>query len=125
GSAIVLRDVGGRVGGAVYDMVALPPLALAGVVEDRGAAGRRHDPPVAAGPASKLGQPAGQAAVRQVAVLRTVMAVDRYDVVAGRPFRELRRGGRIVRPAAAGRRLVLAGIGAQQQGRKEIPLGGG
>src|SRR5215471_12404021 len=80
--AIPLTDIGGQVRAAVHDNVALPPLALADVVEDRDAAGRLHDPPVAAGPASKLGQPAGQAAVRQVAVLRTVMAVDRYDVVA-------------------------------------------
>src|ERR1700693_1380766 len=67
----------------VHDNVALPPLPLAYVVEDRDAAGCLHDPPVAAGPASELGQPAGQAAGRQFAALRTIVAVDRNRVVAG------------------------------------------
>src|ERR1700730_16681511 len=123
--AIPLADVGRQMRAPVHDDVPLPPLALAHVVEDRDAALCLHDPPVAAGPAAKLGQSAGQAAVRQVAVLRTIMAIDRHRVVAGSPFPEFRRRRRIVLPTAAGRRLVLAGIGRQQQGETKFPLGGG
>src|SRR5262249_47807746 len=48
-----------------------------------------------------------------------------YHVVAGRKLRELRHGRRIVLAAAAGRRLVSAGIGRLQQRDTKFPLGGG
>ena len=83
---------------------------------------RRKLPPNAA---AKLGQPAGQAAVRQRAVLRTIMAIDARGVVARRKFRASRRGRRIVFAAAARRLLVLARLGRLQQGETKFPIGGG
>src|SRR5438105_629880 len=94
--AIPLADRSRQVRASVHDDVALPPLALADIVEDRNAAGCLHDPAVAAGAVAELGQSAGQAAVRQVTVLRAVMTVDRDDIVAGRGFRKTRGGRRIV-----------------------------
>src|SRR5262245_48940417 len=70
-----LADLGRQVRTSVHGDVALPPLPLAYVVEDRDAAGCLHDP--AEAPAvrgSKFGQSAGQTAVVQPTVLRTVMA---------------------------------------------------
>src|SRR5215831_13754350 len=89
---VPLADMGRQVRTAVHDDVALPPLPLTDVVEDRDAAGRLHDPAEAAGRGPKLRQPAGQAAVRQRAILRTVMPVHARRVVAGRGLREPRRG---------------------------------
>ena len=63
---------------------ALPPLPLTHVVEDRDAARRLHDPAEAAGRASELGQPAGQAALRQRTVLRTIVAIHARGGVARR-----------------------------------------
>ena len=75
--------------------------------------------------AAELGQPAGQAAVRQRAVLRTIVAIHACSVVAGSRLRASRRGHRIVFAAAAGRRLVPAGLGRLHQGEAKFPLGGG
>src|ERR1700736_4224324 len=76
--AIPLADIGRQMRASVHDNVPLPSLPLADVVEDRDAALCLHAPRMAAGPASELGQPAGEAAVRQIAILRTIMAIDRY-----------------------------------------------
>src|SRR6266853_546363 len=88
---VPLADIGRQVRTSVHDDVALPPLPLADVVEDRDAARCLHDPAEAAGRAPKLRQPAGEAAVRQRIVLRTVMAIHARRVVARRKLRESRR----------------------------------
>src|SRR5712691_12486912 len=51
--AVPLTDVGRQVGAAVHNDVALPPLPLAHIVEDRDAARRLHDPAETAGVAAK------------------------------------------------------------------------
>ena len=124
-SPIPLADVGRQMRAAVHHDVALPALALADVVEHRDAAGRLHDAAEAAGRGAELGQPEGQAAVRQRAVLRTVMAVHARRVVARRKLGESRRGRRIVLAAGAGRLLVLAGLGRLQQCETKFAIGGG
>src|SRR5713101_1585909 len=81
--AIPLADVSRQMGAPVHDDIPLPALPLTHIVEYRNAAGRLHDP--AEAPAecgAKLGQPARQAALRQTAVLRTVIAVHAHGVVA-------------------------------------------
>jgi hypothetical protein len=94
------------------------------------AARRLHDSPE--GPAKqlrpKLGQPAGQAAVLQGAVLRTVVAVDARQVsrdVARRRFSASRRGRRIIFSAVTCRLLVFARLGGLQQRKTKFPIGGG
>src|SRR5436190_12581291 len=109
----------------VHDDVTLPPLPLTHVVEDRDAAWRLHDPAEAAVVGSEFGQPAGQAALRQRTVLRTVVAIHARGGVAGLKFGKTRRARRVVFPSAAGRLLVLAGLGRLQQGETKLPLGGG
>src|SRR2546423_3753085 len=64
-----LADVGRQMGASVHDDVALPPLSLTHVVEDRDAARGLHDPAEAAGVAAKHNRAAGQAALRQRTVL--------------------------------------------------------
>src|SRR5436305_14378566 len=99
-------------GAPVHDDVALPSLALTHVVEDRDAARCLHDPteaPTERG--AKLGQPAGQAALPQRSVLRTVLAIHARGVVAGRKLRVPRRRPWIVLAAAACRELILARCG--------------
>src|SRR5260370_4801471 len=76
-----LPDARRQVGAPVHDDVALPPLALIHVVEDRDAAGRLHDAAEAtAEEAAELGQPAVQAAVCHTIVLRTVTAIKTHKV---------------------------------------------
>ena len=123
--AIPLANVGRQMRACVHDDVALPPLALAHVVEDRDAARRLHDPAEAAGRASELGQPAGQAALPQRAVLRTIVAIHARGVVTRRRFGTSRRARRIVFPSAAGGLLVLAGLGRLQHRETKLPLGAG
>src|SRR5262252_10050705 len=110
--AIPLADAGGQMGAPVDDDVALPSLALIHVVEHREAAGCLHDSAKApAKKAAKLGQPAVQAAVRQPIVLRTIAAIEAYEVtgvVARRRFCKAWRGRRIVLTSGARRLLVLA-----------------
>src|SRR6266446_1535620 len=107
-----LTDAGRQVGASVHDDVPLPPLALIQVVEHRDAAGRLHDSAIAsAEQASKIGQPAVQAAVCQPVVLRTIAAIETHKVtrvVARRRFCESRRGRRIVLASGTHRRLDLA-----------------
>src|SRR6266446_1293774 len=112
--AVPLADAGRQVRTPVHDDVALPPLPLTHVVEERDAAGCLHDSPEA--DVAKLGQPAGQAALRQRSVLRTVLAIHARGVVPGRKFRESRRGRRIVLASVTRRLLVLARLGRLQQG---------
>src|SRR5258706_4174419 len=69
-----LTDTGRQMGASVHDYVALPPLSLTHVVEDRDAARRLHDPAETAGGAAKHKRPAGQAALRPRTVLRTIAA---------------------------------------------------
>ncbi len=67
----------GKCGLAVHDDIALPPLALTHVVEDRDAAWRLHDlAEAAAERGAKFGQPAGQAALGQRGILRTIVAIN-------------------------------------------------
>src|SRR6266849_5978962 len=58
--AVPLADARRQMGAPVHDDVALPPLPLTHVVEDRDAAGRLDDPAEAAGRGSEFGQPEGQ-----------------------------------------------------------------
>src|SRR5271169_3449823 len=96
----------------IHDNVALPPLALTHVVEDRNAAGGLHDPTEASAErGAKFGQPGGQATFPQRRVLRTVVTMDARGVVARGKFRASRRRRRIVFPASAGSQIVLAGLG--------------
>src|SRR5206468_4321943 len=97
--AIPLTDAGRQVGPPVHDDVALPPLPLAHVVEDRDAARGLHDPAETAGLAAKLRQTGGQATLCRCTVLRTVVAIHTSGVVARRKVRVARRWCRIVCPA--------------------------
>ena len=123
--AVPLADAGRQVRASIHDDVALPSLALPDVVEDRDAARSLHDAPETAGRASEFGESAGQAAIRQRAVLRTIMAIHARGVVARRKFGKSRRGRRVIFPAAAGHRLVLACLGRLQQSETKLPIGGG
>src|SRR5256885_14089603 len=105
---------------AVHDDVALPALPLADVVEHRDAARCLYDAPEAPGCGAELGQPAGQAAVGERAILGIIMTVHARSVVAGRKLGASRRGLRIVFSAAAGHRLALAGLGRLQEGEPEF-----
>src|SRR5437764_13047517 len=99
-------------GAPVHDDVALPSLPLTHVVEDRDAARRLHDPTEASTErGAKLGQPAGQAALPQRSVLRTILAIHARGVVAGRKFRASWRRRWIVLAAVARRQFVLARCG--------------
>src|ERR1700676_2392762 len=123
--AIPLADIGRQMRTSVHDDVALPPLALTHVVEHRDAAWCLHDPTEApAERCAEFGQPAGQAALAQRSVLRTVLAVHARGVVAGRTFRASWRGRRVVCPAAAGRQLALARFSRLQQGETKLPIRG-
>src|SRR5262249_21852738 len=73
--AIPLTDAGRQVRAPTHDDVALPPLALADVVEDRDATRGLHDAAEAANTAAELRQPGGQATVGRRAILRTIMAI--------------------------------------------------
>src|SRR5258708_19248741 len=72
---VPLADIGRQVRTSVHHDVALPPLPLTYVVEDRHAARRLHDPAKAAGWAAKLWYSPGQASVCQPTLLRTVMPI--------------------------------------------------
>src|SRR6516165_12015201 len=75
--AVPLANAGRQVRAAIHDDVALPALALISVIEHRDAAWRLDDPEeVVAVRGSKFGQSARQAALRQCAVLRTIVAID-------------------------------------------------
>src|SRR5438874_2676068 len=97
GVAEPLTDTGRQVGAPVHDDVPLPALALIQVVEHRDAAGCLHDSAIApAEQASKIGQPAVQAAVCQPVVLRAITAIETHKVtrvVARRRLCESNRGG--------------------------------
>src|SRR5258708_16228912 len=69
--AIPLADAARQVWTSVHDDVALPALTLAHVVKNRDSAGRLHDAAEAAGRGAEFRQSAGQAPVRQRAILRT------------------------------------------------------
>src|SRR5882672_11864704 len=71
--AVPLANVGRQMRASVHDDVALPPLALAHVVEHRDAVWRLHDTPEA--DAAELRKAPGQAALPQRGVLRTVMTI--------------------------------------------------
>src|SRR6516225_3902464 len=96
-------------GARVHHDVALPALALSHVVEDRDAAGCLHDAPET--DAAELGQPAGQAALRQRGVLRSIMPIHASGVVARRQLRESWRLRRIVFAPVTGWLLVFARLG--------------
>src|SRR5258708_2881634 len=121
--AIPLADARRQMGAPVHHDVALPPLSLTHVVEHRDAAWRLHDPVRAL--AADPRQPRGQAADRRRAVLRTIMAIDRYRVVAGGALRKSRRGRRIVFAAGTAAVLDPAGLGRSQQGEAKFPIGDG
>src|SRR5215470_3273658 len=73
--AIPLTDAARQVRAPIHDDVALPPLALTDIVEDRDATRGLHDAAEAANTPAELRQPGGQAAVRWRAILRTIMAI--------------------------------------------------
>src|SRR5260370_24729926 len=73
--AIPLADVARQVWTSVHDDVALPALTLADVVKNRDAAGRLHDAAEAAGRGPQFRHSAGQAAIRQRAILPTIVPV--------------------------------------------------
>src|ERR1700674_185858 len=81
-----LADVGRQVGASVHDDVALPPFSLTHVVEDRDAARGLHDPAETAGVAAKHKRPAGQAALCQRTVLRTIVAIHPPGIIAKKKF---------------------------------------
>src|SRR5882757_8301288 len=98
--AVPLADAARQVRTSVHDDVALPALTLAHIVEYRDAARRLHDPAEAAGRGTEFRQSAGQAAIRQRAILRTIVSVHPRRVVAGRRLGEPWRGCRIIFSAA-------------------------
>src|SRR5215467_1705334 len=114
--AIPLADVRRQMGAPVHDDVALPALALPHVVEDRDAADRLNDLAEAAGYVSKFGQPSGQAAIRQRAVLRPIMPIHTPCVVARGRLSASRRGRGIVFSPIAGRIFDFASLGRLHQG---------
>ena len=122
-----LADAGRQVRASVHHDAALPALALTHVIGDGDAARRLHDPAEAAAAVAgaELGQPDGQAAVRQRAVLRIVVAVHARGVVAGRTLVAPRhRRGRIVLAARAAGQLGLAGLRRPHQRHAEVPVSG-
>src|SRR5215475_12897034 len=122
-----LADVGRQMRAAVHYNAALPALALADVVIHGDAARRLHDPPEAAAAVAgaELGEPDGQAAVRQRAVLGAVMAVHTRCVVTGRKLVTPRRGCRIVLAAGASGLVELACLRRLHEGETELAIGGG
>jgi hypothetical protein len=112
GIAISLANVGGQMGTSVHDDVPLPPLSLTYVVEHRDSAGCLDDPVCALAPDAR--QPGGQTSHRRRALLRTVVAIYRYQVVTGRGFGEAQRGRRIVFAAGTAAVLDPAGLGRLQ-----------
>src|SRR5262245_9293355 len=83
--AIPLTDTGRQMRPPVHHDVALPALTLPDVVKHRDAARRLHDAAEAAAiGGAKFGQPEGEAAIRQRAIFRTVMAIDAPGIVARR-----------------------------------------
>ncbi len=108
---------------SVHDDAALPALSLTDVVSDRDAARCLHDAPEA--DAAKIGQPAGQAAIRQRAVLGIVMAIHARGVVAGGTFRAARRGLRIVLAPGAARQFDLAGFRRLHERETKVLIDGG
>src|SRR4029077_14942311 len=127
--AVPLANIGRQMSTSVHYDVALPPFPLAYVVEYRNAARGLYDPPEAAAErASKFGQLASQAAVRERSVLRTVVTIDASEVdrvVARWGFREPGRGRRIVLTSRTGRQLILACLGRPQQSKAKFPIGSG
>src|SRR5215475_2241429 len=99
--AIPLADAAWQVWTSVHDDVALPALPLAHVVKNRDAAGRLHNAAEAAGGGAEFRQSAGQAAIRQRTILRTIVPVHPRRVVARRRLREPWRGRRMIFSAAA------------------------
>src|SRR5215471_7526963 len=80
-----LADVSRQMGAPVHDNISLPALPLTHVIEHRDSSGRLHDSAKASAECgSKLGKPTRQAALRQTAVLRTIVAVHAHGVVARR-----------------------------------------
>src|SRR5262249_43809324 len=103
-----LADVSRQMGAPVHDNISLPALPLTHVIEHRDAARRLHDP--AKAPAecgSKLGQPARQAALRQTAVVRTIIAVHAHGGVARRKVYASRGRRWVILTTATARRLVF------------------
>jgi short-subunit dehydrogenase len=74
-----LADAARQMWTSVHDDVALPALTLAHVVKNRNSTGRLHDAAEAAGRGAELGQSAGQATIRQRAILRTIVPVHRLS----------------------------------------------
>src|SRR5215467_2405800 len=123
--AIPLADASRQMRAPVHDDVALPTLSLTHVIEHRDAAGRLHDSTKASAECgSKFGQSARQTALRQTAVLRTVIAVHAYGIVARWQIGVPRRGRRVILSAVTSRRFALARFGRLQQGETEFPVGG-
>src|SRR5215831_8411699 len=126
--AVPLADISGQVRTPAHDDVALPALPHTHVVEYRDATGRLHDtseaPAECALRQPKFGQAAGQAAVLQHAILRTVVAIDARPKlsrdVARRRLRASKRGDRIVCPTTALHRLGLARFRRLQQGQTKF-----
>src|SRR5215470_12723713 len=88
GVAIPLMDVARQVWASVHDDVALPALTLAHIVKNRDAPGRLHDAAEAAGRSAEFRQSAGQTAIRQCAILRTIVPVHPRRVVPRRRLGE-------------------------------------
>ena len=114
GVPVPLADAPRQMRAAVHDDVALAALALAHVVEHRHSARRLHD--AAEAVAADLRHARGQAAIRQRAVLRAVMAIHPRGIVTWRRVGKPRRGRRIIFTAGAGDIFDLAGFGRLQQG---------
>src|SRR5262249_40710411 len=94
--AVPLAYLCWQVRAPVHDDVALPPLPLPDVVIDRDTAWRLHDPAEATVVGSEFRKPAGQAALRQRTVLRTIVAIHAGGVVPQGPFGAPRRRRGIV-----------------------------
>src|SRR5712671_1289436 len=123
GVAVPLTDAGRQMRAPVHRDVALPPLPLTHVVEDRDAARGLHDTTKTASGAAKFRPSGGQAALRQRTVLRTVVAIHPRGIVARRSLGAPRRWRWIVCPAGTARQFVLAGIGRSHQSETILPFG--
>src|ERR1043166_7721800 len=98
-------------GASVHDDVALEPLALTGVVENRDAAGALDNAKeVAPERGGQVWNRSRQAPVSEAAVFRAVVPVHPAGVVARRQIREMGRRRGVVLSAGARRRLVLARV---------------
>src|SRR4051794_4533300 len=111
----------------IHHDVALPALALTDIVVHRDAARRLHNAPEAAAiGGAKLRQPESEAAIRQGAIFRTVMAVDAAGVIARRRLIAQRGRRRIVFASRTSDRVLgLAGLGRLQQSKPIFTLGRG